>query len=499
MQPIRASDAPRRQGVTRIDAPPTCAGQSAQRSTPDAASRRALPHTLSHAPFVMAVRAALTQPGVQAHGTTPGCPIMTWGNTLEKLTSGTPDTIAQVCTLIAAAKTDIALQIYEWDDADESARHVMAALEARVVRAWQADHRPLRIRIIVNQALGGLWRQGQPALRALAARIASHTASPQRVSLELCYYRGLGFNIMHSKSLIIDNRAAMLLTGNFKTHKATMAHDWYNMGAVWTGPVVRTIQADWQHCHDASKLVVRVPAAAPAAAAHNNRVTPSSQVYAKASALGACVLTRRAHGWLGAEGRTNPQAQALLAMIGATCVRIVALNPALNAPPIVDALVDAMVARQIEVHLLLSLNMDRSRQHYVGRGDNAEVSWRMYDALLKAGGPTAAARLHIAFAADARGMPGSEDSPYNMHAKAAAFDNDCLLIGSMNWDWQSWNNSRELSVASFGPDVVESWTRQIYMPQRSLAAEMTAQDLPKKRQTPEDAVYQFLRAGRPVA
>ncbi|HET6344357.1 MAG TPA: hypothetical protein VFH51_05455, partial [Myxococcota bacterium] len=85
--------------------------------------------------FARAIEAAVAPPAVYLAGTTPTSPLLTTGNVATAVPDGTAAVIATLLGLIARTERELLLQIYEWDDGDESSQRVQAALEMRLATA----------------------------------------------------------------------------------------------------------------------------------------------------------------------------------------------------------------------------------------------------------------------------------------------------------------------------------------------------------------------------
>ena len=207
---------------------------------------------------------------------------------------------------------------------------------------------------------------------------------------------------------------------------------------------------------------------------------------------GGAVLTRRSNSDLRDKGDVNPQDRGLIAAIDAAEHHIFALNPALNVRPILAALARAAL-RGVRVKAVVSLNMDRAFQRYFAGGDNTDSAYRLLSALLGAGGEASADRVRILWAPSETGAAASPSDPCNVHAKVTSFDRTCLWLGSMNWDWQSWNNSREPSVALFDAPASAAREAGPYATRARLAAPLRAGDLPRIHCYGADPVFRYLR------
>lgn len=439
------------------------------------------------ASFAQALQRVVNNAEVRAGSTTPMSPLVTAGNRLESLAIDTTHVVGAVVDLVSAAQHELLLQIYEWEDPDESAQRVLAALEARVARALQeGEQGPLSVRLLLDDSWPALSAKHRDQVFAFVRNVGAQPLAAHSVHVELASFHGFAWGILHSKTVVQDGARALVFTGNFKT-AGGMAQDFYNMGAVVAGPMVQAIRADWLSARHLSRRDVAAgpePESLPAVTAAATAPTPGN-------VFGA-VLSRRANArW--SDSTPNPQNQGLLAMLGTARGHVEVLNPAMNVPAIITAVVDAVVGRQVTMDVVLSLNMDRQFQRTFGGADNAETAYKLYNAILRAAGPSVADRLRIFWASSDGATIAPPSDPGNVHAKTMAFDDSCLWVGSMNWDKQSWNNSRELSVVLCGDGLVNDWRQAIFASRLKQAVPMHAVDLPRRARWAGDPVYQYLK------
>jgi phosphatidylserine/phosphatidylglycerophosphate/cardiolipin synthase-like enzyme len=456
--------------------------------------------------FLAATEQALAAPRVYLGGTTPLSPVITTGNRLVSFQPGTELAMRHLCDTIRAAENEILLQVYEWDDRDESGRMVREALRDRMAQAKEElRSAPLVIRVIVNHSWPTRRETPHHLLRELFGEAVRNDPNGERVLLELNHRKGFAFSVVHAKYAVIDGAKLLLRTNNFLTMDG-VSRDFYNFSAQLEGPVAVTVRDDW--------LGLRAESTPVKGASHGPDTWPElpPQVSAIGQA-GAAAEGKRTAGMLGSpmavlaknsranfltEGPPNPQNAGLVALIGASEHEIVSLNPALNVVAIKRAIEDAIVQRGVDVTMVLSLNMSRQVQHRLQGGDNADTVYDMLGRLLARGGVDAANRLHVRWASDGTGGPAPADTLGNNHAKTALYDGEALWLGSMNWDWQSWSNSRELSVVVFDRSVAPGWQQQIWQPVWHKAAPLAAADLPpcEGPKASSDAVCAYLQLGR---
>ncbi len=455
--------------------------QGFARSNPDVAHRAQHLHD--------AVLTAVADPEVYLAGTAPSSPILTQDNRLDGLFAGTAATLDALCAMIDACEAELLIQVYQWNDGDASAQQVLGALQRRAARALAASKPPVPvvIRILVNGTWPAESTNSQQQLISFIHDLSLMQGSAERVVVELSAYQGFGLSVLHSKDAVRDSKQGLIMTGNFRTLGGPQ-HDYFNMGAAISGPAAATLRADW--------LTARARASQMASSAHaipEPEFDGSEVAQPQANELGAAAVLTRTSRWRPwGDSHKTPQNVGLIALFDAAAWHIEAINPALNAPPIIDAIVRA-AKRGVHQDLVLSLNMDRWQQHHLLGGDNADTAHKLYSALLTSGGPQLASRVNIVWASKDGIHAAEQNDEINVHAKAALFDDACLWVGSMNWDWLSWNTSRELSLALFG-DYAPTWRKQVFAAVYAQTTPIKPSDLPLWAQGNWDPVYRWLLA-----
>lgn len=463
-------------------------------------------HARDAAGFLSALQKTLATPEVYLAATTPLSPLITTGNKVLKFEPGTELAMLNLCENIRAAKHEILLQVYEWDDCDEAGRMVREALHDRIVQARQEWRRaPLMIRVVVNHSWPSLTNTTHHLLRELFNETVQKDPSGEQVLVELSQRKGFAFSVVHAKYAVMDGRTLLLRTNNFLTMDG-VARDFYNFSTQIEGAVASTVRDDWLSLRAESTLVKD--------ASHRPATWPELSIF-QATASGEdaplngshdqvesgspmAVLAKNSRANFMTEGPTNPQNAGLISLIDATEHEIISLNPALNVRSIKRAIEDAIILRGVDVTLVLSLNMNRQVQHRMQGGDNTDTLFEIFGHLIARGGVDAARRLHVRWASNGTGGPAPIDSLGNNHAKTALYDGEALWMGSMNWDWQSWSNSRELSVVVFDRAVVPRWQQEIWLPVWQKAAPLAIGDFPQcdSVQAQREAVCTFLSTDR---
>ena len=196
--------------------------------------------------------------------------------------------------------------------------------------------------------------------------------------------------------------------------------------------------------------------------------------------------------WWSTHCEANPQNQSVLALLRNARHSIDIVTPCLNVPSVRRGIIDA-VLRGVVVRYVTCLNMDRQLQHWFRGGDNADSAQMLLKEIIKRGGPAAAQRLHIAWSSFDGITRPLKKTHGTSHAKNMCIDNRLLMVGSMNLDWQSWNNSRELSCVIDDASLAAQWRAEVFNKRWSAAVPMEARDLPWWYRHRFSRTYRFLK------
>jgi phosphatidylserine/phosphatidylglycerophosphate/cardiolipin synthase-like enzyme len=268
----------------------------------------------------------------------------------------------------------------------------------------------------------------------------------------------LGLNVSHSKTIVADNRRALVTDANLESNgDAKVANDqgrnWFQTALVFEGPAAAAIRE--QSAHGWQKV------------AQKGIELPAPPAPHTGFADGVPILTL---GQAAGAGRDNAAHQAFLAgfkaaasraaerrLAGQTAgERILVMTPNLNDKEVFASLADA--TEHLPVYVLLSKGYMDIEQALPGQGGNNE---RTVAALAKAAKDPS--RLHIRWF----GTPtekGTTPQPAlgrgldMSHAKPILVG-DTVWLGSRNLDTQSATTSRELDIVVQSRDVSAKYYR----------------------------------------
>ena len=396
------------------------------------------------------------------------------------------DTIVRV---IRQAEHEVLMQNYVWEDGTRGARAVVDAIQARCADVASGLRPPWQLRIVLHHR----GRYALPTACKFLSRELEHfiqSLDPRHVQAELAYADNhtIGADILHSKNVIADGREVLFVGTNFEKHN-DQPDNWYDNGVHMTGQTAHAARADWCHvrAHRHTRLCVSNASMAPVMAAlpaglHGGRQAPVLVVSHLA----------RSWPWWSPKCESNPQAQGVLALLNHACRSIDIITPCLNVPHVRRAIIEA-VLRGVVVRYVTCLNMDRVLQHWFRGGNNADSAQILLQEVLKRGGSKAARRLHIAWSSfDGATIP-PQKTLGTSHAKNICIDGHVLMVGSMNLDWQSWNNSRELSCIVDDARAASQWHSEVFDKRWAAAVPMRAQDLPCHYRHRFSRAYRYLK------
>lgn len=392
------------------------------------------------------VVAAAVRP-VARRGTVPAGLLVTGGNAVDPRAYLTGPEIFGACAeWIAAAEHEVLIQFFTWETGSDASRRLLAALSALNERPRE---RPVRVRIAVNQPSLGK----ETKLRALSRELAALGLDPARVDLRLEAHRHALVGALHTKSIVVDGRRALVTGANVE-----VCHDpgspWFDAAFRLEGPAAAALRADfvdlWRKVakEELPRLAARPPAANPGAP--------------------VLVATRRADGNPFKNDAKDPQGRAFLSAIRAAR-RLVRLHtPNLNDDAVKAAILHALVENGVRVELVLSRRFNERTESLPGQGGGNEKN---ADALGRAlAGTEALGRLHVRWYAGPDGATILGNGDHAAHAKYASFDGELAIVGSGNLDTQSLNHSRELNLVVDGREVVAAWDARLFEPSFSRAS-----------------------------
>jgi phosphatidylserine/phosphatidylglycerophosphate/cardiolipin synthase-like enzyme len=412
---------------------------------PSRATHLAQPEPSALSPLMQVVArascAAAAQGSIAPHA------MLTYGSQVERLLVEPINIFWHMRQHIASARSEVLFQTFSWHDASWGAQELRAGLQAL---AHRRPRPPVTVHLMLRRGPAlGVAAQDHHALHRLIA-----TLDPAYVRVQLWEHRERAFGALHSKSLVVDGKRAVV-TGANPELSHTLPAGCTDTGIVLRGPVAHSLRCDLLELRSRCRLAVtNDPTMGPPLALALPRP--------REGGVPMLVAGRRANGCPWQRRLDNPQDQAFLSAIAHACRRICIYSPNLNVGPLRRALVDA-VARGVEVRLLLSKGFNEVTQGLGQGGGNAHNVRRLYRALRRR--DAAEGGLDVRWYTTAQGLaPLEGNGPRSSHAKGASFDDQLLVLGSGNMDTQSWFRSRELNVVIDSAEVTAQWSREVFEP-----------------------------------
>ena len=399
-------------------------------------------------------------------------------------------TIAQV---IRHAEHEVLMQNYVWDDQARGAQCVMQAVRERCEDVARGLRPPWQLRIVVHER-GRYALPTASVCQSVDLENLIRSLNPQHVQAELAFAHShaFGADILHSKNVIVDGREVLFFGTNFEKHNDS-PDCWYDNGLHLVGQPAASARADW--CHVRTRRHTRLRIA-------NTRMPPPTALPSlnhEGRQVPVLVVSHLARRWpLSSPGcEANPQDQSVLALLQSACHSIDIITPCLNVPSVRQAIVEAIL-RGVIVRYVTCFNMDRRLQHWFRGGNNADSAHMILREAIKRGGAEAARRVQIAWSSfDGKTIPPKK-SHGTSHAKNMCIDDRVLMVGSMNLDWQSWNNSRELSCIIEDACVAAQWRAEVFSARWAAAVPITAPDLPWRHRNRWSSTHRYLTKIAPV-
>jgi phosphatidylserine/phosphatidylglycerophosphate/cardiolipin synthase-like enzyme len=381
---------------------------------------------------------------VSSKGTVPKALMLSYGSTVAETHFNHADTIfAEHARLIRGARCEVLLQTFSWRSGGPATQVIDALKALERSQARRGATRPIRVRIVVDDM--PLWGGGGPRLRRAlkAARLNPRYVDARAKAAD---HRLLG--AMHTKSLVIDGRVALVGSANVGAFFTDAS--WLESAFRVEGEVVRGLRADFVHLWRTltGKTLPRVSA-------------PQPQVEDPIPVL---IATRRTNGNPFSNDANDPHGRAVVTAIRKARTLIRLFTPNLNDDAVKHAIVYAIRKNHCTVQVILSRGFNETPEMLPTQGGrNIYTAELLYRRLRREGGAKAERRLDIRFYA-VNGKTVNGDGGKASHAKYASFDGHLAIVGSGNLDTQSLNHSREVNLVVDSYRHVAVWDNALFVP-----------------------------------
>ncbi|HET6344170.1 MAG TPA: hypothetical protein VFH51_04515, partial [Myxococcota bacterium] len=167
--------------------------------------QRAQPEPSPLSPLMRVVARAAC--AAAAQGSVAPHAMLTQGSRVERLLVEPINIFSHMRSVIAAARQEILFQTFSWHDASWGAQELRAGL---VELAHRRARPPVTVQLMLRRGPAlGVAAQDHAALHRLIA-----TLDPAHLRVQLWEHRERAFGALHSKSLVVDGKHAVITGAN---------------------------------------------------------------------------------------------------------------------------------------------------------------------------------------------------------------------------------------------------------------------------------------------
>ncbi|MEE2743112.1 MAG: phosphatidylserine/phosphatidylglycerophosphate/cardiolipin synthase family protein [Bdellovibrionota bacterium] len=410
-------------------------------------------------------------------------------------------------SLIENAEHEVLLQTYLYEKNSLGViklREGVEALEARLKKEEKRGKkiRPVNVKILVdNQSgivgkildkSGMLWKglkKGNPDGHDVYGLGFKKPIDKKYVRIEVQLHNHTMLGSNHSKSVVVDRSQGIVMGANLMKYHDKFKkwgnispetdHGFFVMGSVGKG-LAEDFYFAWQKgskyfTNDPDKMVPR--------AGYNeiDRLKrfklpkvidkwASKRILEKSVPM--ALVTKRAVNVPWTRNSKNPQDQAFLSLFRNAKSNINIVSPNLNAPPLMDAMVEAL-KRGVNINILLSKNyQDFISKMPMAGGTNLKNVKKILKKVAKFAKKNPKKKVgvfNIRWFIDRKGRVSKESgtdklklAKWTSHTKYMSVDNQITVVGSANMDSQSWYYSRELNIAIDHHEITRKWCNLVF-------------------------------------
>ncbi len=403
--------------------------------------------------------------------------------------------------LIAEAQEEVLFQTYIWESNSASAREIMEGLrDLQTNRQQQCPScRPVVVRILANY--------GPTALDVVGAitggeRVVDYGADarkaielmrfdPKILDVQVLTYTHKAFGTNHVKSMVVDGQIALVTGANAQRFNDPDVN-WYDVGYVMGGAVAQGLRVDLINNLIRAGLGTERDGDEELADGLGTPYQKSFQTiypvekmmekpFKDPQGIPAVIAGRNGNG-VPSTSNNNAQNRAFQAVLSGARKSIRLQTPNLNDDAAIRALGSA-VRRGVKVEMVLSKLFNCASENQFGQGGQNERGILRFMREFSAPAPQGSLHDVRWFSMLQDGQPvrvvdnvqgkKPEERPNNSHAKFLAVDDEVVVVGSANMDTQSWNQSRELNVLVFHPEVAKAWQEQVFAANFAIAKSVT--------------------------
>ncbi|MBC7532596.1 MAG: phosphatidylserine/phosphatidylglycerophosphate/cardiolipin synthase family protein [Oligoflexus sp.] len=431
---------------------------------------------------------------------------LTKGNIVDrKVYVRGPEIFSKMRALISSAQEEVLIQTFVWESVSDSAQKVLEGLKdlekrreadcptcSPVVVRILANHGPTALDFI-SRAIG-IDRPNDSGADARAGVLALKL-NPQFVDVKVLTYTHQALGLTHAKSMVIDGQIAMITGANIQRFNDKDVN-WNDRGYVVGGEIAKTVRMDlinnFIRADQGTERDGRADLAEKIGTPYERKFLTvysveknMTQAYKSENGIPIIFTSRNGEG-LPTTSNNNTQNRAFQTLFQNARASIDIQTPNFNDDAVVRGLGTA-IKRQVKVELLLSKLFNCRGENQVGQGgQNAKAVNRLLrEADLSAPkGPhhdfrwfskLEGAAVKVVLDNPKGKLP--EDRLNNSHAKFMVVDDEVVAVGAANMDTQSWNQSREINILIFDPEIAKAWKSQVFDESFQMAIPLTSEEL----------------------
>jgi phosphatidylserine/phosphatidylglycerophosphate/cardiolipin synthase-like enzyme len=394
---------------------------------------------------------------------------------LTPLVTG-PQIFPAMARLIEGAQHEVDMQFYVFKTDCDPAKEIFASLK-KLEERRRADGAttPVKVRLLFS-ALSLIGVKTKVAADTMKA-VDALSLDPAFVTFELAMYTHGGLGNLHSKTLMVDGREAIVTGANVQKQHDYVS-PWHDTAYHLSGDVARSLLAEFDHAWKKGAEWTCGTNEHDFDSCTRHTKTPDHADLPGPGISNACVpmlvTGRPGDGFPFANGIDNTQDQAFLATVANAKSVLRIHTPNLNDDALKKALVAAILATpELTIDIVMSKGFNDSAENLPTLGGtNEETARDLYKRLSNEGVANACERLRIRWYSHdgVSAVDGNVETA--SHTKYMSADGQVAIVGSANMDNIAWNHSREVNVVVDSREITQAWDKAMFEPSftRAIAA-----------------------------
>lgn len=379
-----------------------------------------------------------------------------------------PEIFPAMARMIEGAEHEVAMQFFVFKTDNDAANEIFASLKKLEQRRREAGAtRPVNVRLLFS-ALSIVGVNTKIPASAMKA-FEDLQLDPALVTFELAMYTHASLGNLHSKTLVVDGKDAIVTGANVQSQH-NYASPWHDTAYQFAGEVTRSLLAEFDDAWKKGKQWSCGSSARDFDACTRRTTAADHSALPALPPSDACVpmlvTGRVGDGFPFANGIDNTQDQAFLATVANATSVIRIHSPNLNDDAMRKAMIAALIARpELRIDVVLSKGFNDTAENlpFLG-GTNEETARDLYKKLREAKVENACERLRLRwFSQD--GVNAVDGNAVNAsHTKYLSADGQVVIVGSANMDKIAWNHSREVNVVVDSQAITQAWDSAMFEP-----------------------------------